>query len=207
MNPFNSIKGVWIVGVLLSLVLGIIVNLFSGVGFLQFDQLAFLRWVHIVAGIIWVGLLYYFNFVQMPAMAAAMADKEGPGPAAIGKYILPRALLWFRWASLVTWVAGAWYLVATNQLISVFTLGLSRGGDATYSLPMGIGVWLGTILLINVWVFLWPNQKKLMGLVPSSGDADLARAKKTVAKVARINAVLSIPMLMFMVAASHGVAF
>lgn len=206
-NPFKSIKGVWIVGILLSLALAVIVNLFAGVGLLEFNELAFVRWVHIVAGIIWVGLLYYFNFVQMPAMATAIADQGGPGPAAIGKYILPRALLWFRWASLVTWIAGAWYLVRTDQLLSVFTFGLSRGGDAAYALPMGVGAWLGTILLINVWAFLWPNQKKLMGLVPASGDAELAQAKRTVAKVSRINAVLSIPMLMFMVAAGHGVAF
>ncbi|MBK1723944.1 hypothetical protein CKO23_17125 [Thiocystis violacea] len=183
-----------------------IVNLFSGQGLLELNELALLRWAHIVAGIIWVGLLYFFNFVQMPAIAAATADQGGPGPAAIGKYILPRALLWFRWAALATWLTGAWYLVRTDQLLSAFTLGLSRGGDAAYGLPMGIGVWLGTILLINVWLVLWPNQKKVMGIAKTEGEADLARARKTIATVARINAVLSIPMLMFMVAAGHGVA-
>ena len=151
MNPLHSIKGVWISGLLLSLLLAMIVNLFSGDGLLDFDELAFVRWAHIVAGILWVGLLYYFNFVQMPAIAAATADQGGPGPAAIGKYILPRALLWFRWAALATWLTGAWYLARTDQLLAAFTLGLSRGGDTAYALPMGIGAWLGTILLINVW--------------------------------------------------------
>ncbi|WP_325292184.1 hypothetical protein [Thiocapsa sp.] len=98
----------------------------------------------------------------------------------------------------------AWYLVQNDSLLDVFTLGLT-GGDLDYALPMGIGVWLGAVLLINVWFVLWPNQKKLMGLAPSQGEADLAKAKKTVASVARINAELSIPMLMFMVAAPHGV--
>jgi uncharacterized membrane protein len=204
MNPLTSIKGVWIAGLLLSILLAMIVNLAVGNGPLAFDELAFVRWVHIVAGIIWVGLLYYFNFVQMPAVAEATADQGGPGPAAIGKYILPRALLWFRWASLVTWGAGAWYLARNDSLMDVFSLGLT-GGDSDYALPMGIGVWLGTVLLINVWFVLWPNQKKLMGLASSQGEADLAKARKTVATVARINAVLSIPMLMFMVAAPHGI--
>ncbi|WP_245232819.1 hypothetical protein [Thiorhodococcus minor] len=206
MNPLNSIKGVWVAGLLLSVLLAMIVNLFSGHGLLELNDLALLRWAHIVAGIIWVGLLYFFNFVQMPAIAAATADQGGPGPAAIGKYILPRALLWFRWAALATWLTGGWYLVRTDQLLAAFTLGLSRGGDTAYGLPMGIGVWLGTILLINVWLVLWPNQKKVMGMVKTEGETDLARARKTIATVARINAVLSIPMLMFMVAAGHGVA-
>ena len=206
MNPLHSIKGVWIAGLLLSLLLAMIVNLLSGKGILDFDELAFLRWAHIVAGIIWVGLLYFFNFVQMPAVAAATADQDGPGPAAIGKYILPRALLWFRWAALATWLTGAWYLVRIDQFLAAFTLGLSRGGDTVYGLPMGIGAWLGTILLINVWFVLWPNQKKVMGIGGPCGAADLARARKTIATVARINAVLSIPLLMFMVAAGHGVA-
>lgn len=205
MGLLSSIKGVWIAGIGLSILLAIAVNLINGDGLLAFNTLALIRWAHIVAGIIWVGLLYYFNFVQMPAVAAATADKNGPGPAAIGRYILPRALLWFRWAALATWGTGALYLLTTDQLLSVFTLGLS-GGETQYAFPLGVGVWLGTILLFNVWAILWPNQKKLMGLVPGVNEAELAKAKTRVAKVARVNAVLSIPMLMFMVAGAHGVA-
>lgn len=205
MRLLSSIKSVWIAGIGLSLVLAIVVNLINGDGPFALDALALIRWAHIVAGIIWVGLLYYFNFVQMPAIAAATADKDGPGPAAIGRYILPRALLWFRWAALATWGTGAWFLLSTDQLLSVFSLGLSNG-DTQYALPLGVGVWLGTILLFNVWAILWPNQKKLMGLVPAVNEAELARARTRVATVARVNAVLSIPMLMFMVAGAHGVA-
>lgn len=204
MNPLDSIKGVWVAGIVLSLVLALIVNASAGRAMFEFHELAFLRWVHVVAGIIWVGLLYYFNFVQMPAVAAAAADAGGPGASAIGKYVVPRALLWFRWAAVVTWVAGAHHLIASDRFLTAFSLGLLGGTDHTYGLTMGIGAWLGTILLFNVWVLIWPNQKKLLGLVQNVGEADLAAARKTVATVARLNAVLSLPMLMFMVAATHG---
>jgi len=205
MGMLSSIKGVWIAGFGLSILLALSVNLINGDGLFTFNTLALIRWAHIIAGIIWVGLLYYFNFVQMPAIAAATADENGPGPAAIGRYILPRALLWFRWAALATWGTGALYLLSTDQLLSVFTLGLSSG-DTQYALGLGVGVWLGTVLLFNVWAILWPNQKKLMGLVSGVSEVELAKAKRTVATVARVNAVLSIPMLMFMVAGAHGVA-
>jgi uncharacterized membrane protein len=206
MNPLTSIKGVWIAGVILSLILIVPVSLVSGSGVFDLGPLTVLRWVHIVAGIVWVGLLYYFNFVQMPAVAAAVAAKSGPGPAAIAKFVVPRALIWFRWASVVTWGAGACYLVGTGQLLNAFSLGLLGGGDPRYGLSMGIGAWLGTVLLINVWLVIWPHQKKILGLAQTKGDADLARSKQTVARFARINAVLSLPMLLFMVVASHGLA-
>ena len=102
--------------------------------------LFFERWAHFLFGIVWIGLLYYFNFVQVPAMAAAAADKDGPGPAAIGKYVAPRALLWFRWAAVGTWVAGA-ALLGPN-FMSAFLL---QDGFVN----IGIGAWLGTIMLFN----------------------------------------------------------
>ncbi len=207
MNPLSSIAGVWLAGILLSIVLAVLVNSATSGPWLELDLLAFWRWVHIVAGIIWVGLLYYFNFVQMPALRAAMADQGGPGPAAIGKYVVPRALVWFRWASVVTWLAGAAYLLGTGELVHVFSLGLIGDGAPGYGLRMGVGAWLGTILLINVWLVIWPNQKKVLGLVPVSGDAEVAKAKQTVMTFSRVNAVLSLPMLMFMVAARHGLVF
>ncbi len=204
MNPLTSIKGVWIAGIALALVLAVTVNLLNGTGAFAFGDLSLLRWVHVVAGILWVGLLYYFNFVQMPAVAAAATDQAGPGPAGIAKYVLPRALLWFRWASVVTWGSGVWYLVRTGQLLNAFSLGLLGGGDSHYGLTMGLGAWLGTILLINVWLVIWPHQKRILGLTPTKGASDLAHSKQTVARFARINAVLSLPMLWFMVAAGHG---
>ena len=99
---------------------------------------------------------YYFNFVQVPAMASATADKE-PGPAAIGKYVAPLALMWFRWGAVVTWITGAWYLLDHGMLHSAFALSPGAVG-------IGIGAWLGTIMLFNVWVLIWPNQQKVLGL-------------------------------------------
>ncbi|MBI5451012.1 MAG: urate hydroxylase PuuD [Gammaproteobacteria bacterium] len=166
--------------------------------FLPFD-----RWLHFLAGITWIGLLYYFNLVQMPALAAANADKGGPGPAAINKYVAPRALLWFRWAALVTWLSGAAYL--GGDFIKAMTLGLGDGGTI-YHTTIGMGAWLGTIMLLNVWGLIWPNQKKVLGIV-SASDEEKARARRIAMLASRTNTMLSIPMLMFMGAASHGLPF
>ena len=155
----------------------------------------FERWVHFLAGITWIGLLYYFNFIQVPAMAAAMADKDGPGPAAIGKYVAPRALLWFRSAAVVTLVAGAGLL--NKNFVAAFTL---QDGFEN----IGIGAWLGTIMLFNVWVLIWPNQKKVLGMVEATAD-QIAKAKRTALLASRTNTMLSIPMLYFMASHTHGV--
>ncbi|KPK56436.1 MAG: hypothetical protein AMS22_01245 [Thiotrichales bacterium SG8_50] len=157
-------------------------------------------WLHVIAGVAWVGLLYYFNFVQLPAVAAATADKDGPGPAAISKYIAPRALVWFRWAAVATWLTGAAALESMGVgLANAFTL--QSGAEV-----IGIGAWLGTIMLINVWLLIWPNQKLLLGIVPAS-DAEKARAKTIAFLASRTNTMLSIPMLMCMVGHQHGLPF
>ena len=153
------------------------------------------RWIHFMAGITWVGLLYYFNFVQVPAMGAALADKEGPGPAAIGKYVAPRALLWFRWSALVTWVAGAGLL--GPNFVAAFTF--SSGFEF-----IGMGAWLGTIMLLNVWGVIWPNQKRVLGMVEASAE-EVAKAKRVALLASRTNTLLSIPMLFFMASHTHGV--
>jgi uncharacterized membrane protein len=161
------------------------------------------RWLHILSGVTWIGLLYYFNFVQAQAMGAAAADEGGPGPAAIGKYIAPRALLWFRWAALVTWVTGAYYLAAwpSYSLGGAFSLGIGVGSLAVTSI--GIGAWLGTIMLFNVWVLIWPNQKKILGIVPAT-DAEKASAKRIAFLASRSNVMMSLPMLFMMQGAAHG---
>ncbi len=152
------------------------------------------RWIHFLTGIIWIGLLYYFNFVQVPAVAAANADQGGPGAAGISKYVAPRALLWFRWAALVTWLAGAALL--GPRFVSAFTL---QGSDAI----IGIGAWLGTIMLLFVWGVIYPNQKKILGLKPAT-DAEKAKARRVAFLASRTNTALSIPMLLFMAASAHG---
>jgi uncharacterized membrane protein len=160
------------------------------------------RWIHFLAGITWIGLLYYFNFVQVPAMAKAAADKDGPGPEAIGKYVAPLALLWFRWAALVTWVSGAAYLESAPHL-SLVDAFLLRSGS---SQMIGVGAWLGTIMLFNVWVLIWPNQKKILGMVPAS-DEEKGKARRVALLASRSNTALSIPMLLFMGASAHGLPF
>ena len=155
----------------------------------------FERLAHFLFGITWIGLLYYFNFVQVPALGAAMADKDGPGPAAIGKYVAPRALVWFRWSAVGTWIMGAGLL--GPNFVTAFTL---QPGFVN----IGMGAWLGTIMLFNVWVLIWPNQKKVLGMVEATAE-EIASAKRTALLASRTNTMLSIPMLYFMAAQSHGV--
>ena len=162
---------------------------------MQFITLELGRWLHVIAGVMWIGLLYYFNFVQVAGLAAAAKDTPPTG-SGITKHIAPRALLYFRWSAVVTWLAGAMILGAA--LPAVFTF---SGGPGLY--PIGIGAWLGTIMIFNVWVLIWPNQKKVLGLVTAT-DEEKAKARRTAFLASRTNTMLSIPML-FMMVASHGV--
>lgn len=159
------------------------------------------RWIHFLSGVTWIGLLYYFNFVQTPAVAEANADTGGPGAAGINKYVAPRALLWFRWAAVVTWVSGVLYLMGAGVFMDAVML---RGGG--YAQIIGVGAWLGTIMLLNVWVLIWPNQKKILGMAPASDD-EKNRARRVALLASRTNTMLSIPMLLFMGGASHGLPF
>ena len=202
MHPLNSVKGAITTGVVLAIIIGIGLGYWSGVQ-PTFHPIRIDRWLHIVCGVMWIGLLYYFNVVQTPGLAAAAADKGGPGGAGVSKYIAPRALVWFRWAAVATWLTGVAYLMAgygmANGLERAFLL---QPGFRT----IGVGAWLGTIMLFNVWVFIWPNQKKILGLVPAT-DEEKAAARKTAGRASRINFILSIPMLMCMGGQSHGLAF
>ena len=152
------------------------------------------RWVHFMAGIMWIGLLYYFNFVQVAALKNAGADGTAAG---ITKHVAPRALLFFRWAAVVTWIAGAALL--GPQFVDAFLLRNGMG-------PIGIGAWLGTIMLFNVWVLIWPNQKKILGIVQAS-DEEKAKARRTAFLASRFNTMLSLPMLFFMGAGGHAAVF
>lgn len=144
-----------------------------------------------MAGVMWIGLLYYFNFVQVAALKAAAEDGTGAG---ITKHVAPRALLFFRWAAVVTWLAGAALL--GPRFVSAFILQASVAF-------IGIGAWLGTIMLFNVWVLIWPNQKKILGIVPAT-DAEKAKARRVAFLASRTNTMLSIPMLFFMGVGVHG---
>lgn len=165
------------------------------------------RLLHIVVGVMWIGLLYYFNFVQVGALAQANAEAAsgGPGGAAITKYVAPRALFWFRWAALVTWLSGAYYLASAPQYSLAGAFSLSPGDGNIGLTSIGFGAWLGTIMLLNVWGLIWPNQKKILGLVQAS-DEEKVRARRIAFLASRTNTMLSIPMLMFM-QANHGLPF
>jgi uncharacterized membrane protein len=198
MNPLNNHRQSLILGIVVALVLAVLI------GGTHFYELGLARWFHIVSGVFWIGLLYYFNVAQTPALADAAADKGGPGGAGITRYVAPRALFWFRWAALATWLGGAWLLGRGGNFLGAFTLGAMPGASPPgYLLTIGIGAWLGTIMLFNVWGLIWPNQKKILGIVAAT-DEQKAKARKVAATASRVNFVLSIPMLMCMAGATHG---
>jgi len=197
MNPLNSVRGALITGFVLAVIVSVAIQ--SG-----FAELGLAVWIHILSGVMWIGLLYYFNVVQTPGLAAAAADKGGPGGAGVSKYIAPRALVWFRWAAVATWLTGVWYLTRSGNFGSAITLG--HLGNEHYGLVIGIGGWLGTIMLFNVWALIWPNQKKILGIVPAS-DEEKAKARKVAGLASRTNFVLSIPMLLCMGASNHPLPF
>ena len=197
MNPLNTIAGTITAGIILAIVIAAVT---AGIAF---NPVSFIVWIHVLAGITWVGLLYYFNFVQVPALAEAAADESGPGGAGITKYVAPRALWWFRWGSLLTWLSGAAALGHYKIFADAFALGMLGDTFNMQAMLIGIGAWLGTIMLFNVWVFIWPNQKKVLGIVAASAD-EIARAKRVALIASRTNTMLSIPMLMSMVGYGHG---
>ena len=197
MNPLTSILGTIISGFILSVVIVFALGT-TGINALEFEV-----WFHVLAGVVWIGLLYYFNFVQVPAVgnALAEADSGGPGPAAINKYVAPRALLWFRWGAVATWLTGVGALQNLAEGGAVKAFMLSDGMQV-----IGIGAWLGTIMLFNVWVLIWPNQKKILGMVDATPE-QIASAKKVALMASRTNTLLSIPMLMCMTGHMHGLPF
>ncbi len=160
---------------------------------MDYDQAIF-RWLHLMAGVMWIGLLYYFNFVQVAALKAAAGDNTAAG---ITKHVAPRALFYFRWSALVTWLAGAAML--GPNFVAAFTLQPSHAA-------IGVGAWLGTIMLFNVWGLIWPNQKKVLGLKPAS-DEEKSKARRIAFLASRINVMLSIPMLFFMAAGAHSAVY
>ncbi len=185
----------------LSLVLAILLFFglyFGGDGF-SFDQYFFswlFRYLHVLSGIMWIGLLWYLNFVQIPSMPN-IPDEQKP---AISKIIAPKVLFWFRWAALVTILTGLIVAYLNGYLHESMTLGIGSGGGKNTAI--GIGMWLGIIMAYNVWFIIWPNQKKALGIVEASADEKPIAAKKAML-TSRINTLLSMPMLLTMVAAQN----
>ena len=186
-NPLDSIKGTIIAGLVLLIISLIYLDLGEAgiLGDASDIYTGFMRFFHVIAGVAWIGLLYYFNFVQVPALKEATADGTGAG---ITKHVAPLALLWFRWAALATWIAGAALLGA--NFTDAFLL--SDGYEA-----IGIGSWMGTIMLFNVWGLIWPNQQKILGMKKAS-DEEKVTARRVALLASRTNTMLSIPMLLLM---------
>ena len=173
--------------------------LFFGNGGFEFDRL-FWSWltrlIYVVVAIMWMGLLWYFNFVQIPNMPK-IPDEQKP---AIGKVIAPAALFYFRWAALLTIVSGLVLAGINGYLHQAMTLGIGSGGGK--STAIGIGMWLGLYMAFNVWFVIWPNQKKALGIVECEPEQK-AKSAKTAMIFSRTNTLLSLPMLLSMVAAQN----
>ena len=185
----------------LSIVLAVLlfVGLFFGGGDFAFDQLFWswlFRYFHVLAGVMWIGLLWYLNFVQIPSMPK-IPDEQKP---AIGKVIAPAVLFWFRWAAFATIVTGLIVAYLNGYVHQALALGIGSGGGKNTAI--GIGMWLGLIMAFNVWFIIWPNQKRALGIVEVDPETKKQSAK-TAMLVSRANTLLSLPMLLSMVAAQN----
>ena len=174
-------------------------GLYFGNGGFDFDLIFWswlFRYIHVVVAIMWIGLLWYFNFVQIPNMSK-IPDEQKP---AIGKVIAPSALFWFRWAALLTIVSGLILAYLNGYVHQALALGIGSGGGKNTAI--GIGMWLGLIMAFNVWFIIWPNQKKVLGIVECAPE-EKPKHMKTALIASRINTLFSLPMLLSMVAAQN----
>ena len=193
-NILSSLSKTVISGFILLIV---IIFLISGITEFYFDYtfLTFIfRWLHVLSGVMWIGLLWYFNFVQIPSMPNIPDDQK----PAISKVIAPKALFWFRWAALATLITGLVLAHLNGYLHNAMTLNTY---DAKYFM-IGIGMWLGIIMAFNVWVIIWPNQKKALGIITVDAKEKASAARKAML-FSRTNTLLSIPMLYCMVGAQN----
>ena len=196
-NILNSLSRTVHISLAISIVLFLI--LFFQNGGFDFDLLFWswlLRYIHVLVGIMWIGLLWYFNFVQIPNMAK-IPDEQKP---AISKVIAPSALFWFRWAALATIISGLILSYLNGYLHDAMTLGIMSGGGKNTAI--GIGMWFGIIMAFNVWFVIWPNQKRALGIIEVDAETK-AKSARTAMLFSRTNTLLSLPMLLSMVAAQN----
>jgi len=185
----------------LSIVLAVLlfIYLFYAEGGWAFDQLFWswlFRYFHVLSGVMWIGLLWYLNFIQIPSMPK-IPDEQKP---AIGKVIAPAVLFWFRWAALSTIITGLIVAYLNGYIHEALVLGIGSGGGK--STAIGIGMWLGLIMAYNVWFIIWPNQKKVLGMVECTPE-EKAKSARTAMLFSRTNTLLSLPMLLSMVMAQN----
>tara|TARA_X000000368_G_scaffold252573_1_gene199632 strand:- start:2884 stop:3498 length:615 start_codon:yes stop_codon:yes gene_type:complete len=200
-NILQSLNRTIAAGVVLTIVLlGIMVAAYD----LSFDidfWRTLSRYLHVISGVMWIGLLWYFNFVQIPNMPN-IPDEQKP---AIGKVIAPAALFWFRWAAMATLITGLITLAlyyGHERSISALTFTLTSDYSDPQALTIGIGMWLAIIMAYNVWMVIWPNQKKALGIVEADPETK-AKSARTAMLFSRTNTMLSVPMLLAMVAAQN----
>ena len=186
---FGNLHLVLVVGLIAAIVVIACFTGWTGEGAKSVTDDVF-RWLHAFFGILWIGLLYYFNFVQIRKMPEIPAELK----PAVSKYIAPEALFWFRWAALATVLAGIILAWNRGYLVEAYTLGATEGFSVPQHTFIGVGMWLGTIMFLNVWLFIWPNQKIALGRVEADADAK-AKAARTAMLFSRTNLLLSLPML------------
>ncbi|PHQ71788.1 MAG: hypothetical protein COB93_02350 [Sneathiella sp.] len=196
----SNLRNTVIAGIVLTIIMAAIVTSVSEGGLMMGHAFGafIMRWMHVLSGIMWVGLLYYFNFVQIPNMPN-IPDEQKP---AIGKVIAPAALWWFRWAAMATIVTGLLLAWMNGYLLDALTLGGMNGFAVDKSLAIGIGMWMGIIMWFNVWFVIWPNQKKALGMVEVDAATKAASAR-TAMLFSRTNTLLSFPMLYAMISAQN----
>ena len=196
-NILQSLNKTIIAGIILAVILFIFMHLITGGWELDtYFWSAIFRYLHVLSGIMWIGLLWYLNFVQIPNMPNIPDDQK----PAIGKVIAPAVLFWFRWSALSTIITGLIVAYLNGYVNQAMSLGL-LGGDAK-SITIGIGMWLGIIMAYNVWMVIWPNQKKALGMIEVSAE-EKAKSARTAMLFSRTNTLLSIPMLLSMVSAQN----
>jgi len=198
---FGNLRNTVIAGVVLAILMFVLYVEIQG-----FDPTSFwrflVRWLHVISGVMWIGLLWYFNFVSTPTTPSIPTELR----PALGKYITPAALFWFRWAAMSTIVFGVILAYMNGYLVQAYTLDANEGFINPKAISIGIGMWLGTIMWFNVWGIIWPNQQKALNIdnkYPDLSAEAKAASAKTAGMFSRVNTMLSIPMLFAMVAAQN----
>ena len=196
----SNLRSAVITGLVLALVVLGLYLMWGGALDAVFWRFLF-RWLHVLSGVMWIGLLWYFNFVQIPTMPSIPDDQK----PAIGKHIAPAALWWFRWGAMATIGTGLILGMLNGYIINALTLGLADGFVRSHVL-IGMGMWMGAIMWFNVWFIIWPNQQKALNIdnkYPDISADDKAKSARTAMLFSRTNTVLSFPMLFCMVAAQN----
>src|SRR5690242_629635 len=198
----SNLRNVVIAGIILALIVLAIHWAQTGIVVDQIFWQFIVRWLHVISGVMWIGLLWYFNFVSTPT-TPKIPEELRP---ALGRFITPAALFWFRWSAMSTIFFGIILAYMNGYLLQAYTLDAIEGFVSPKAIIIGIGMWLGTIMWFNVWFLIWPNQQKALnidGKYPDLAAPAKAAAGKTAGQFSRINTLLSIPMLFCMVAAQN----